>query len=152
MSVELNAESVSSILERVPWATWVMTAAHDGARGGMIVRWVQRCADEPLLVSVAVRKCHALEPLIRDSRSFALNLIEESDRLLLKKFDAFQAPDELSDPFDALEVTTMQSGSPVLKRARAAIDCEVVRHLDLEADCELFIGQVHNARVITPGG
>lgn len=152
MSVELNAESVSSILERVPWATWVMTAAHDGARGGMIVRWVQRCADEPLLVSVAVRKCHALEPLIRDSRSFALNLIEESDRLLLKKFDAFQAPDELSDPFDALEVMTMQSGSPVLKRARAAIDCEVVRHLDLEADCELFIGQVHDARVITPGG
>ena len=152
MSVQLNSERVASVLERVPWATWVMTAAYDGARGGMIVRWVQRCATEPLLVSVSVRKCHALEPLIRDSRSFALNLIDESDRLLLRKFDTFHAPDEASDPFDALEVQTMTTGSPILKRARAAIDCEVVRHLDLEADCELFIGHVIDAKVVTPGG
>ncbi len=152
MSVQIDSERVASVLERVPWATWVMTAAHDGARGGMVVRWVQRCANEPVLVSVSVKKCHSLEPLIRDSRSFALNLIDESDRLLLRKFDTFQAPDEASDPFDALEVKSWSTGSPILRRARAAIDCEVVRHLDLEADCELFIGQVVDARVVTPGG
>lgn len=152
MSVQINSERIGSILERVPWATWVMTASHDGSRGGMVVRWVQRCATEPVLVSVSVRKCHSLEPLIRDSRSFALNLIDESDRLLLRKFDTFRAPDEGSDPFDALETQTWGTGSPILKRARAAIDCEVVRHLDLEADCELFIGQVMDARVVTPGG
>jgi len=152
VSVQTNAERIGSVLERVPWATWVMTAAHEGARGGIIVRWVQRCASEPLLVSVSVRKCHALESLIRDSRSFALNLIDESDRLLLRKFDTYHAPDEASDPFDALEVQTWGTGSPILRRARAALDCEVVRHLDLESDCELFIGQVHEARVVTPGG
>ena len=152
MSVQLNSERIASILERVPWATWVMTAAHDGSRGGMIVRWVQRCSTEPLLVSVSVKKCHALETLIRDSRSFALNLVDEADRLLLRKFDTFHAPDEASDPFDALEVVTWTTGSPILRRARAAIDCEVVRHLDLESDCELFIGQVHDARIVTPGG
>lgn len=152
MSVELNSERVSSILERVPWATWVMTSAHEGSRAGMVVRWVQRCANEPLLISLSVKKCHSLEPLIRDSRGFALNLIDESDRLLLKKFDSFQAPDEIGDPFDALEVSTWATGSPILKRSRAALDCEVVRHLDLEADCELFIGQVLEAKVVTPGG
>ncbi|GAB5496829.1 MAG: hypothetical protein Phyf2KO_19090 [Phycisphaerales bacterium] len=152
MSVELNSERVASILERVPWATWVMTSSYDGSRAGMVVRWVQRCATDPVLISVAVKKCHSLEPLIRDSRGFALNLIDESDRLLLKKFDSYHAPDELGDPFDALEVSRWATGSPILKRARAAIDCEVVRHLDLEADCELFIGQVHEAKVVTPGG
>lgn len=129
-----------------------MTSSYDGSRAGMVVRWVQRCAAEPVLVSVAVKKCHSLEPLIRDSRGFALNLIDESDRLLLKKFDSYHAPDELGDPFDALEVSSWATGSPILKRARAAIDCEVIRHLDLEADCELFIGQVHEARIVTPGG
>jgi len=152
VSVELNSERMSSILERVPWATWVMTAAHDGQRSGMIVRWVQRCANEPMLISVAVKKCHSLEPLIRDSRGFALNLLDESDRLLLKKFDTYRAPDEHGDPFDALEVSTWATGSPILRRARAAFDCEVVRHLDLEADCELFIGHVLEAKVVTPGG
>lgn len=152
MTVQTTADRIASVLERVPWATWVMTAAHEGSRGGIIVRWVQRCATEPVLVSVSVKKCHALESLIRDSRSFALNLIDESDRLLLRKFDTYHAPDEASDPFDALEVQTWATGSPILRRARAAIDCEVVRHLDLESDCELFIGQVVDARVVTPGG
>ena len=129
-----------------------MTSAYDGNRSGMIVRWVQRCASEPLLISVAVKKCHSLEPLIRDSRGFALNLIDESDRLLLKKFDNYNAPDEHGDQFDALDVNTWATGSPILSRARVALDCEVMRHLDLEADCELFIGQVIDAKVVTPGG
>lgn len=148
MTVESASSGLSAVLERVPWATWVMTSAYDGQRSGVVVRWVQRCATEPVLVSVSVEKCHAMETLIRDSRGFALNLVDETDRLLLRKFDGYTPPDEHSDRFDALPVMTWSSGSPILKRAIAAVDCEVVRHLDLESDCELFIGQVLMAKVI----
>lgn len=152
LTVNVDTQRIASVLERVPWATWVMSSAHDDHRSGMIVRWVQRCADEPMLVSVSVKKCHSLEPLIRDSRAFALNLIDETDRYVLKKFDGFYAPDESGDLFDALETERWTTGSPILARARAGLDCRVVRHLDLEADCELYIGQVVEARVISPGG
>lgn len=149
VTVESASDGLSAVLERVPWATWVMTSSYDGKRSGVVVRWVQRCATEPVLVSVSVEKCHAMETLIRDSRGFALNLVDETDRLLLRKFDGYTPPDEHSDPFDALPVETWTSGAPILKRAIAAVDCEVVRHLDLESDCEMFIGQVHEARVVT---
>jgi flavin reductase (DIM6/NTAB) family NADH-FMN oxidoreductase RutF len=136
-------------LERIPWATWVMTAAFDGQRSGVVVRWVQRCASEPVLVSVAVEKCHALEPLIRDSHGFALNLVDEADRVLLRRFDGYAPPDEHTDPFDSLAVETWATGSPILRRSLVALDCEVVRHLDIEASSELFIGLVRDARVIS---
>ncbi|MGP1273352.1 MAG: flavin reductase family protein [Phycisphaerales bacterium] len=151
MAVESRADQRSAVLERVPWSVWIMTSAYEDQRAGALVRWVQRCADEPMLVSVAIKKCHSLEPLIRDSRGFALNLVSETDRLLLRKFDGRAAPDELTDAFESLAVESWTTGSPVLKRALAAIDCEVVRHLDLEADSEMFIGQVREARTISPG-
>ncbi|MEM1071380.1 MAG: flavin reductase family protein [Planctomycetota bacterium] len=148
MSVQSGVDQVAAVLERVPWTLWVMTSSHDGQRAGSLVRWVQRCSDEPVLMSVSMKKCHSLEPLIRDSRGFALNLVSETDRLLHRTFDGHRAPDEVSDVFDSLAVDTWRTGSPVLRRALAALDCEVVRHLDLESDCELFIGQVVEARVL----
>lgn len=39
------------------------------------------------------------------------------------------------------------TGSPVLLRSIVAFDCEVVRHFDLEADHELFVGQVLASRM-----
>lgn len=151
MAVESGLGQLVGVLERVPWSTWIMTSSYEDQRAGSLVRWVQRCADEPVLISVAIKKCHSLEPLIRDSRSFALNLVSETDRLLLRKFDGHAPPDELTDSFESLAVQTWATGSPILRRAIAAIDCEVVRHLDLEADSEMFIGQVRDARVLIPG-
>jgi flavin reductase (DIM6/NTAB) family NADH-FMN oxidoreductase RutF len=64
--------------------------------------------------------------------------------LLLKKFDD-DAPED--DPFDSFSVCGLKTGSPILTCAIAAIDCEVARHFDLEADHELYVGQVMDARI-----
>jgi flavin reductase (DIM6/NTAB) family NADH-FMN oxidoreductase RutF len=133
----------------------VMSACHERSRAAAVVPWVMRCANEPPLVCVAVRKGHGVEPLIRDSRCFALNLVDRADRLAMRTFErdgliASAAPGFVAhdDPFDALEVCTMVTRSPVLRRAAAALDCEVVRHFDLEeADHELYVGRVLEARI-----
>lgn len=136
-----GAETLQA-LNSLPSGSFLLTSAHDDRRSGMLVHWVQPCAEEPALVSVAARKGHSIEPLIRDSRSFAVCRIDVTDRLLVRKFASHKPPDELSDPFASIEVETLVTGSPVLSRATAALDCTVVRHFDLEADHELFIGQV----------
>lgn len=135
---------------RLPSGRFVITAAHGDARAGVVVKSVQACADEPTLISVAVRKGHAIEPLIRDSHVFAICWIEEDD-LLTQRIFAVDAPVELDaqdqhDPFAAIAVETLATGAPVLTRARLVLDCSVVRHFDLEADHELYIGQVVAAR------
>lgn len=126
----------------------LMAAAFERSRAAAIVPWAMRCAIEPALVCVAVRKGHGVEPLIRDSRCFALNLIDRSDRLVTRTFE--REPSVREDPFDPFELHRMVTGSPVLARAAAALDCEVMRHFDLEeADHELYVGRVLDVRINT---
>jgi len=134
--------SGSHALSLIPTGRYVMTAAFEAKRAGAIVNWVQPCSEEPVLICVAARKGHTVEPLIRDSHAFGLCMIREDDRLLARKFEGHIPPDELGDPFDSLEVESMMTGSPLIKRSLVAFDCEVVRHFDLEADHELYVGQV----------
>jgi flavin reductase (DIM6/NTAB) family NADH-FMN oxidoreductase RutF len=141
---------ISRALALLPCGFFVLTAAYENKRSGTIVRWVQPCAQEPLLISVAARRGHSIEPLIRDSHCFAICRVDADDKLLSRKFAVHRPPDDMSDPFDAVGVETMVTGSPIIRRASLVLDCEVVRHFDLEADHELFIGLVRAARV-SPG-
>lgn len=129
-------------LGRLPAGTFVLTSCHEGKRAGVLVRWVQRCAEEPLLISVAAKKGHRIEPIIRDSHSFAVCMVDAADKLVQHKFRMRSMGEEDSDPFDAMGVYTMTTGAPVLRRCLLAFDCEVVRHFDLEADYELYVGHV----------
>ncbi|MFO0874851.1 MAG: flavin reductase [Phycisphaerales bacterium] len=140
----------SEVLARIPNGAFVLTAAHEECRSGSLVRWVQQCADEPAMVVVAMRKGQPIEPLIRDSRAFCLNQLDSEEIFLRKKFEAAHPHGE--DPFISLAVTTAPSGSPVLLRAAHYIDCELMRHLDIESDFEVYIGLVKEARPLRETG
>ncbi len=128
----------------LPSMACVLTSAFEQRRGGVFVRRAMQCADEPVSIAVAVPTGHRIATLIRDSHTFALVLLDRSNRLLMRKFDG---RDE-GDPFDTLEIMRLVSTAPIPVRALAAIDCEVVRHYDLEADHEIYIGQVLAVRAL----
>ena len=139
-----EVDRILGVLGAMGMGPYVMTAEFEGVRAGIRVLSVSPASTAPLLVSVSVRKGHAVEPLIRDSRSFALCSVRAEDRLTLRKFpeDGMAA---VEDPFDALTTKRVVTGSPVLVRSPAAVDCEVVRHFDLEGDHELYVGLVLGA-------
>jgi flavin reductase (DIM6/NTAB) family NADH-FMN oxidoreductase RutF len=139
-------DTIDQALSTLGGGVFILTAAHDDQRHGMRVLSVQQCSLEPRLISVATRKGHPIEPLIRDSHAFAICKIDPSQKLVLRKFLTEAGP-EFEDPFDSFVVESMRTGSPILSRCVAAFDCEVVRHFDLEADHEIFIGQIVEARV-----
>ena len=117
---------------------FVMTSACDSKRGGVFVTSAQACGHEPPLICVACMKGHPLDPIIRDSNSFAVCRVSPAEKLLARKF-AFEG-DGRGDPFDSLEVERLVTGCPILRRAKGAVDCQVVRHLDLDGDHQLYIG------------
>ena len=125
---------------------FVLTAQHEGKRAGVLVRSVQACADEPPLVAVAVKTGHWVEPLIRDSHVFALCRVSAGERLLLRKVAETSRPRD-GDPLDCVATERLVTGAPVLTRSTLALDCEVLRHFDLEADHELFIGLVRAVKI-----
>ena len=130
---------------------FVMSAAHDAQRSGFLVRWVQPCAESPILICAAAPRGHGVEPLIRDSHAFAISRIDATDVFLLRKFRDYVPPDEGGNPFESLAVEIMETGSPMLRRSDLVMDCTLVRHIEYDADHGLYIGQVVAARTQPTG-
>lgn len=134
-------------LAQIPSSLYVMTASRGRASGAVLASWVQQVSYEPPLISVAIPRGRGIAPLIRDSRSFALCQVHPDDRLLPRRLRLTDDRDWTA--LDTIPFETLSTGSPCIKRAMAVLDCEVVRHLDVEADHELYIGQVVAGRVYT---
>jgi len=130
-------------LASVPAGQLLITTALGDARDGRIVERVQQCGTNPPMLLVAMEKGHTLSPLIRDSRTFAVSLLDPSERLLQRVF----GPDRRigDDPFLTYPHQVGVLGAPIVTRAVAWFDCEVVRHLDMETNFELYVGIVHGA-------
>ena len=134
------------IIEQIPSGLFVLTSAYNGARSGALVQWVQRCAANPPLVMAAVATGLAVVPLIRDSHRFALCQVGEDDRFLARKFST--APLYGEDPFVSVPTTSSPGGAPIVHRAISWIECEVVRHIDLESDYGLYVGVVRHGGML----
>ncbi|MEO0586096.1 MAG: flavin reductase family protein [Planctomycetota bacterium] len=138
---EANEQSIQAALGTIPTGLFVLTAAHEDRRAGMLCDWVQRCCGEPPMIVVAVAKGKGIMPLISESRQFALCQIADDDRLLPRKFERDSELGE--DPFLG---TDLLPGNlphlPLLRSSLTWIECELACHLDVEGDHDLFVGHV----------
>ncbi len=155
METPLNTvqqQVIDSAIARIERGRYLMTSCYDGSRSGILVESVQWLMLEPLLIGVSVRKGHEIDPLIRDSRSFAIGFIDEDDKFITRRFgERLNGADSAiyvqgSDPFDTLASETLVTGSPLLPQCRTWIDCEVLRRVDIENAFEFFVGTVVGIR------
>lgn len=158
--------NASKVMATIPHGAFILTAAHDGRRHGTLVRWLQPCSAEPPMVMFAVPKGQVVEPLIRDSRHFALCQIRAGDRLLLRKFEPDRGEDRaagterngsrsgsiehIEDPFVCLPMRTSPAGSPVIERALCYLDCEVARQIETDGDHRIYVGLITFAEILQP--
>jgi flavin reductase (DIM6/NTAB) family NADH-FMN oxidoreductase RutF len=50
-----------------------------------------------------------------------------------------------------MTTTLAPSGAPVVERAMTYLDCEIVRHVELESDFRIYVGQVHAGALLNQG-
>lgn len=116
------------------------------------------------MVMFAMPKGQVVEPLIRDSRRFALCQIREGDRYLMRKFEPDSGSDRLEpydrngpragsienieDPFVCLPTRTSSAGSPIIERALGYLDCEVIRQIETEGDHRIYVGLIDAAEIL----
>ncbi len=135
-------------LGRIPSSDFLLTAGLGDFRGGILARWIQQVSAGPPMVLVAIEKGQPLSPIIRDARFFGVCEPRADDRLLRKLFA--ESPDESrseGDPFVGMPLLVTPHGVPIPRRAASWLECELVRHLDVEGSCELYVGLVHSAGV-----
>lgn len=127
----------------VPAAQFLITTACGDVRDGRLVDRVQQCGTQPPMLLVAMEKGHPLSPLIRDSRTFAVSMLDPTERAIQRVFGPDRRIGE--DPFLTYPHAVGHMGAPIVTRATAWFDCEVVRHLDMETNFELYVGVVYAA-------
>lgn len=143
MSRDVKA-GIPRALARIPSGMFVLTAEHEDRRLGTLVSLVQRVCELPPMVSVAVPKGEPIMPLISESRHFGLCQIPADDRVMRRKF-AHDAP-HADDPFLGLEMSGgLLPRVPVLASSLSYMECELMRHMDVEGDHDLFIGVIKAA-------
>ena len=51
------------------------------------------------------------------------------------------------DPLASYRLADSVTGAPVLERAVSYLDCELIRHIDIESDHDLYVGLIRGAGV-----
>lgn len=135
--------------EQVPAPAWaalndallVISAQTPARRHASRALGAHHCAVTPCLVSVAVVSGIWIDPLIRDSRRFVLSALASNERVLARRLAMDDRP-RGADPFEGIALERFASGACYPTDALLALECEVVRHLDMEADHQLYVGRV----------
>jgi len=146
MSKEVTVEQQEALdrlapaLGRLPSGLYILTAAHEDRRAGMLCSWVQQVGFEPPMISIAVGKGRSIMPLISESRAFAVSALRKEDNLLMRKFTG--ETDINDDPFLGHELIDNALGVPVMANTMSYLLCELTCHMDVEGDHDLFIGTV----------
>jgi len=129
-------------LGRIPSGIFILTATHNGHRTGMLASWVMQAGFEPPAITVAVKHGRYVCDWLAAGRPFALNLVPESDKQLLKHFAKGFEPGQ--EAFDGLETQSL-ADIPVLAAAAGHLHCRPVGHVD-SGDHRIFLAEVVGGR------
>jgi flavin reductase len=120
------------------FATGVTVLTTHGAAGshGMTANAFTSLSLDPPLILVAVDKRAAMLDFLHENRCFAVNILRQDQEDLSRRF-ATPGPKDFSD----LTVTTGITGSPILARVVAYLDCRVYDILP-GGDHDIFVGEI----------
>jgi len=120
----MNEQAKSDLLNKLPYGLYVLTSASGDDRGGMLVTWVMQASFDPPLVAVAMQNTAHTYQVVKQSGTFALNLMADEQR---KEAGAFGQ--EHAKVGDKLARFANQpgpaTGSPILSDSLGYLECRV---------------------------
>lgn len=137
----LNLEQVDSLLKLVDQEIWLVTAAAGGKRSGLTATWVSQASldrERPVLLAGLSPRNFTTE-LVEQSGLFTAHLVQHD--LVPLAFRLASTSGRDVDKLADVPVVAHESGSLILKQARAWFSCRVFHRLDA-GDRRFFWGEV----------
>jgi flavin reductase (DIM6/NTAB) family NADH-FMN oxidoreductase RutF len=126
---------------------YVVTTRLEDQANGMTAAWVSQVSLNPLLIMASIAPSRYSHRLIRDSGTFAINVLDSSQVELAKRF-GYKSGRKV-DKFAGLEWVSGATGAPILPQAYAYFDLKLVDTFSA-GDHTLFVGQVVEAKILHP--
>ena len=141
----MDANAKKTALRMIPYGLYVLTAEQkDGTVGAATVNWVTQASFNPPLVAVGVKTDSGVHAIIKESRTFALNVLGKGQQKMAFTFFKPAARDGQTvsgEPFRA-----GSTGAPILANTPAYVECRLVDTVE-RGDHSIFVGEVVDAGV-----
>ena len=141
----MDADAKKTALRMIPYGLYVLTAeGKDGKVAASTVNWVTQTAFQPPLVVVGVKADSGAHALIKESKSFALNILGKEHKG--QAFTFFKPLEREGDTIGGEPFRKGVLGAPILEKAPAFVECQLVDTID-KGDHSIFVGEVKNAGI-----
>jgi len=141
----MDANAKKTALRMIPYGLYVLTAADKtGQVAAATVNWVTQASFEPPLVVVGVKADSHAHAIIKESRTFALNVLGKGQQALA--FTFFKPAELKGETISGEPFRRGATGSPVLANAPAFVECTLEWTVE-KGDHSVFVGKVVEAGV-----
>ena len=144
-----ESETLKAIMRMFQYGLWVATGAGHGDPRAATVSWAMQVSFEPKQVAVALRKGTSICDAVQTERRFGLHAVGENQPELARSF--FKAEQSGEAEIAGYRYGLLASGVPVLHAATAWLECEVVEQAGQSSDHALFIANVVDGDIQSPG-
>ena len=141
----MDANAKKTALRMIPYGLYVLTAAaKDGRVAAATVNWVTQASFEPPLVVVGVKTDSHAHPLIKETKSFALNVLGKGQGPMA--FTFFKPAEKKGDTISGEPYRAGSTGAPILANTPAFVECTLEATVEM-GDHSVFVGRVVDAGV-----
>jgi flavin reductase (DIM6/NTAB) family NADH-FMN oxidoreductase RutF len=141
----MDAIAKKTALRMIPYGLYVLTAqGKDGRVAAATVNWVTQTAFEPPLVVVGVKADSHAHAVIKESKSFALNILGKNQKDVA--FTFFKPLEREGNTIGGQPFRSGSLGAPIFENVPAFIECVLVETFE-RSDHSVFVGEVKDAGV-----
>ncbi|HEY7166173.1 MAG TPA: flavin reductase family protein [Candidatus Binatia bacterium] len=141
----MDADAKKTALRMIPYGLYVLTAqGKDGKVAAATVNWVTQTAFQPPLVVVGVKTDSGAHAIIKETKTFALNILGKDQKN--QAFTFFKSLDREGNKIGGEPFRKGSLGAPILENAPAFVECKLVETVE-RGDHSIFIGEVQDAGV-----
>jgi flavin reductase (DIM6/NTAB) family NADH-FMN oxidoreductase RutF len=118
-------DRIEQVFENIDREVWIVTAASGSQRGGLVATWVSQASIDRKypIVLAGIAPNHFTAELIDSSEAFGLHLITAGHVHHAWNFGIGSGRDR--DKLAGIEISAMETGSPILSECLAWLDCRV---------------------------
>jgi len=141
----MDADAKKTALRMIPYGLYVLTAeGKDGKVAASTVNWVTQTAFQPPLVVVGVKADSGAHAIIKESKTFALNILGKDQKG--QAFTFFKPLEREGNTIGGEPFRKGSLGAPILEKAPAYVECSLVNTVEM-GDHSIFVGEVKDAGV-----
>lgn len=139
------SQAIADLFRRITCGVYVIGVAADDRYNAFTAAWVMPVSFDPLLLALSINPRHSSYELLKEGKSFSVNVLSRQQMDLARHFGGPAATDKLA----SVPWRTGRGGAPLLIDALAWFECDLAGECPA-GDHVLALGRVVDGTVLKP--